>query len=139
MRLGYEGKPKQNNRFCRTKSRLSEHLRVFSFQREVSRNQQEKSFQKAVELAQEKQISLYLSIDNTVIEEERPFSWPCSPWREQAGTILIWRVNRYSVRYLAPISARMILPCAIVCAAAVRKAAPRSRWRSNFWKHLLKT
>lgn len=40
----------------------------------VSRNQQEKSFQKAAELAQEKQVPLYLSIDDTVIEKKKPSS-----------------------------------------------------------------
>ncbi len=40
----------------------------------VSRNQQEKSFQKAAELAREKQVPLYLSIDDTVIEKKRPSS-----------------------------------------------------------------
>lgn len=37
----------------------------------VSRNQQERSFQKAAELAQKKQVPLYLSIDDTVIEKKR--------------------------------------------------------------------
>ncbi len=40
----------------------------------VSRNQQDGSFQKAAELAQEKQVPLCLSIDDTVIEKKRPSS-----------------------------------------------------------------
>lgn len=45
----------------------------------VSWNQQEKSFQKAAELAQEKQVPLYLSIDDTVIEKKRPSSRATRP------------------------------------------------------------
>lgn len=40
----------------------------------VSQKQQEKSFQKAAELAQAKQAPLYLSIDDTVIEKKKPSS-----------------------------------------------------------------
>ena len=45
----------------------------------VSQNQQEKSFQKAAELALEKQLPLYLSIDDTVIEKKKPSSQATHP------------------------------------------------------------
>ena len=60
------------------------------------------------------------------------------PWRVQAGTILIWRVNRCSgIKYLVPISAQEIFPWAIVCAAAARKAVPKPVWLSSSLIHCL--
>jgi len=43
-------------------------------ERAVSQKQQEKSFQKAAELALAKQVPIYLSIDDTVIEKKKPSS-----------------------------------------------------------------
>ena len=45
----------------------------------VSKNQQDQSFQKAAELALEKQVPLYLSIDDTVIEKKKPSSRATQP------------------------------------------------------------
>ena len=45
----------------------------------VSQNQQKESFQKAAELALEKRVPLYLSIDDTVIEKKKPSSRATHP------------------------------------------------------------
>ena len=111
-------------------------------EQKVSQQQQAQALRKADELAGAKCAPIYLSIDDTVIEKKKPSSRatrPPGPWKERVGTIPIWRGNRYTViRYLVPISAREIFPCAIACAAAVQKTVPRSTWRSNFWIRCLR-
>ena len=64
-------------------------------EQEISQKQQEKALRKATELALAKGEPVCLSIDDTVIEKKKPSSGgPNGPWREAAGTILIWRRNR---------------------------------------------
>lgn len=75
----------------------------------MSQQQQTEALRKADELALAKGAPIYLSIDDTVIEKKKPSSRATRPMEEPVGTILIWRVNRYSViRCLVPISARVI-------------------------------
>ena len=104
-------------------------------EQKVSQQQQAQALRKADELAGAKCGPIYLSIDDTVIEKKKPSSRAMRPMGgKRDGTIPIRRVNRYSViRYLAPISARVIFPCAVVCAVAAQKTAPRSTWRFSSW------